>query len=57
VHACPTKWSNWLANAEFWYNSCLHSAIGRTPFEALYGYKLRVLDIPAAPDSVPDIVT
>jgi hypothetical protein len=57
VHAYPTKWSNWLANAEFWYNSCFHSAIGRTPFEALYGYKPHVLDIPAAPDSVPNIVT
>jgi hypothetical protein len=56
VHACPTEWSNWLANAEFWYNSCFHSAIGRTPFEALYGYKPHVLDIPA-PDSVPNIVT
>jgi hypothetical protein len=24
--------------AEYWYNNCQHSAIGRSPFEALYGY-------------------
>lgn len=43
VHACPSKWSQWLSSAEFWYNTCDHSAIGRTPFEALYGYPLACL--------------
>jgi hypothetical protein len=38
VNACPSKWLNWLPLAEFWYNSCDHSAIGCSPFEALYGY-------------------
>jgi len=45
VHACPQKWSRWLTSAEFWYNTCLHSAIGRTPFEALYGYPPRLLAV------------
>lgn len=27
VNACPSKWSNWLASAEFWYNSNPCSAI------------------------------
>lgn len=40
VHACPEKWSQWLPSAELWYNTCHHSAIGRSPFEALYGYSL-----------------
>lgn len=37
VNACPTKWLQWLPLAEFWYNTSSHSAIGRTPFSALYG--------------------
>lgn len=37
VNACPTKWFQWLPPAEFWYNTCERSAIGRSPFEALYG--------------------
>lgn len=38
VHACPRKWFRWLALAEFWYNTTPHSALGTTPFEALYGH-------------------
>lgn len=38
VNACPTKWSKWVSLAEFWYNSTHHSTIGRSPFEALYGF-------------------
>ena len=35
----PTRWSSWLAMAEWWYNSSYHSSLQLTPFEALYGYK------------------
>ncbi|WVZ83102.1 hypothetical protein U9M48_030280 [Paspalum notatum var. saurae] len=35
VNACPSKWINWISQAEFWYNTSHHSAIGRSPFEAL----------------------
>jgi len=38
-------WSQWLTSAEFWYNTSFHSAIGRTPFKALYGYPPRLLAI------------
>jgi hypothetical protein len=37
VSACPKKWKEWLSPAEFWYNTCWHSALGRSPFQALYG--------------------
>lgn len=33
VHACPAKWSSWLAFAEFWYNCSYHSALGISPFQ------------------------
>ena len=39
TQACPTKWSKWLSLAEFWYNTTFHSALGKSPFEVLYGYK------------------
>ncbi|CAO1939527.1 unnamed protein product [Urochloa humidicola] len=45
VHACPSKWLEWLSAAEFWYNTSSHSAIGRSPFVALYGYSPRSLGI------------
>lgn len=38
---CPTRWSQWLSVAEYWYNTSFHSALGRTPFEVLYGYAPR----------------
>lgn len=45
VHSCPTKWSKWLPVAEFWYNTSYHSALGKTPFEVLYGQTPRQLGI------------
>jgi hypothetical protein len=39
VHACPTKWSKWLALVEFWYNTSYHSTLGMSPFEVLYAHK------------------
>jgi hypothetical protein len=38
VNSCPAKWSSWLPLTECWYNSCYHSTVGCSPFEALYGY-------------------
>jgi hypothetical protein len=55
VNACPTKWSAWLPLAEFWYNCCFHSAVGRSPFEALYGYTPKHFGIAATDVSSPDL--
>lgn len=41
VHACPNSWSQWLSLAEYWYNTCPHSATGKSPFHVLYGYEPR----------------
>lgn len=45
VHSCPRQWSKWISVAEYWYNTAYHSALGRTPFEVLYGQSPRHLGI------------
>jgi hypothetical protein len=57
VHACPSKWKQWLPLAEFWYNTTLHSALGKSPFEVLYGYSARHLGLSSAVvgEHVPDL--
>lgn len=32
----PNLWANWLSLAEWWYNTTHHTAIGMSPFQALY---------------------
>jgi hypothetical protein len=39
TQACPTKWSKWVALTEYLYNMKFHSALQKSPFEVLYGYK------------------
>jgi hypothetical protein len=41
VHANPKQWAKWLSLAAYWYNTSFHSALGRSPFEVLYGRKPR----------------
>jgi transposase InsO family protein len=48
ANAAPSKWFAWLHLAEFWYNTTWHSAINRSPFEALYGQSPRQLGIDAS---------
>jgi hypothetical protein len=58
VHACPRKWSQWLAVAEFWYNTNFHSTIGTSPFEILYGHPPRHFGLqPGAAISITDLQT
>ena len=47
ISAQPHKWSKWLPLCEFWYNSNWHSALGKSPFEILYGYTPRYFGISA----------
>lgn len=44
----PCSWSLWLSLAEWWYNTNHHTAIGKSPFEALYGYE-QPLHLPYIP--------
>jgi hypothetical protein len=56
VQSCPNKWVAWISLAEYWYNTTFHSALGLTPFEALYGYPPRHFGIVAANSCyVPDL--
>ncbi|XP_073360196.1 uncharacterized protein [Aegilops tauschii subsp. strangulata] len=51
ISSHPSKWSKWLSQCEFWYNTNWHSAVGKSPFEVLYGYSPRYFGI-AASDTV-----
>jgi hypothetical protein len=56
VHSCPRQWLKWLSLAEFWYNTSQHSALGRSPFEVLYGRSPRHFGLTDADVSpVPDV--
>jgi hypothetical protein len=41
VNTCSSKWSQRLSLAEFCYNSSFYSALGKTPFVAMYGREPR----------------
>ncbi|XP_026428964.1 uncharacterized protein LOC113324903 [Papaver somniferum] len=34
----PKLWADWLALAEWWFNTNFHSSLKMSPFQALYGY-------------------
>jgi hypothetical protein len=56
-HACPTKWAQWLSLAEFWYNTCSHSALdGKSPFQVVYGHSPRHFGLtPSDACPLPDL--
>lgn len=56
IQAYPSKWSQWLSLAEYWYNTTHHSAHGKTPFEVLYGQPPRHFGIsPSSAATVPNL--
>lgn len=56
VSAHPKKWRKWISLCEFWYNTNWHSAVGKSPFEVLYGHAPRYFGIsPSDTIEQPDL--
>jgi hypothetical protein len=51
INANPKQWAKWLPLAEYWYNTTPHSALGRSPFEVLFGRKPRQFGVQASKDT------
>lgn len=41
VSSWQKQWVEWIPLAEFWYNTTVHTALGKIPFEVLYGHAPR----------------
>ncbi|WVZ53598.1 hypothetical protein U9M48_004515 [Paspalum notatum var. saurae] len=55
MHSCPRQWVKWISLAEYWYNTTFQSALGLTPFQALYGHPPRQLGSTDPAEVVPDL--
>ena len=53
VQQSPQQWKKWLPLAELWYNSTFHTALGCSPFKALYGYDSNMGVLPSQTDPPP----
>jgi hypothetical protein len=49
----PGQWRALLPMAEFWYNSTFHSALGFSPFKALYGHEPNLGAMPDIEEDSP----
>ncbi|XP_026394978.1 uncharacterized protein LOC113289790 [Papaver somniferum] len=52
----PGKWGQWIALAEWWYNTSFHTSLKMSPFQALYGYVSPHLAFHASVTTSVDVV-
>jgi hypothetical protein len=57
IHDSPKQWKRWLPLAELWYNAAFHSALGCSPFKALYGVEPNLVLAPTiSPQIQPSLL-
>lgn len=52
----PKEWANWIALAEWWYNTTFHTSTGMTPYQALYNQIPPTLSYQAARSKDPVVI-
>lgn len=56
VHACPAKWSQWLPQAQHWYNTAFHTTLSKSPYEVLFARKpTHFVEVDLGQSTVPDV--
>lgn len=51
----PKQWAKWLSMAEWWYNTTFHSALGMSPYKAMYNQNPPSINFQCPATKVPTV--